>query len=597
MLLRVTSALDSSAATKINVAGKQRLLAQRTLTDAVIIDNAARTANWSALEPALIDLNRSAKELQAGQISLRSANGSDFTQATHAEADAFSEINLPMLRILKSTEELSKLTTSMIRRSPYIDEQTFNRVTAAKDEIAQAHAIFLPRMEAIVDLCEQEHKSKIERSLSQAKAGMLILMIVLIATILFVVEPTILIIRRQIKDLDKATRYAKRADATRWRLLTNMGHEFRTPMNAIMGFADLLNEDTLSEPERSRLVKSIYDSSTQLTHLIESMLDMSAIEAGQLRIIKNPCDFRQILTQLQSDMTSLATHKKLELNFSPDESCPKQITSDAKRIEQILYNLIENAIKFTQEGGVNIEAALSSDQSLLEIRIIDTGIGIKEEDQKLIFDPFRQAEDSLTRNFGGAGLGLAISRDLARAMGGDVTVISIPGKGSTFTLTIDPGEIKDQPISVGTINQEPPPTSIESQKILIVDDAKDNRVLLQHILKRTGAVIEFAHDGQQAVDAINEAIGSNSPYALVLMDMQMPVLDGYHATVQLRQQGITTPIIALTAHALDGDREHCLSAGCDEYMTKPVNKTLLIESCAQLIARSHEQGPTTSQAA
>ena len=593
MIFRITSALDSSAATTINNAGKQRLLAQRTLTNALIINNAARIGDWDALEPALDDLDKTTLELQSIHSAMRSA----VSESDLDEYQAYQSIELPILSMTNSTSELSKLTTSMIRRSPYIDDQTFKRVTAAKDEIAQAHSLFLPRMQSIVDLYEQDHKSNISNSISQSKVGMLILLVVLIASILFVVEPAILIIRRQIKDLDNATRSANRADAIRWCLLTNMGHEFRTPMNAIMGFTDLLSEDSLTESERSRLVKSVHDSSTQLMHLIESMLDMSAIQSGQLRVNIDQCNFHTILTDIKADTTAFALSKNLELNIDLDDSSPTWITTDAKRIEQILYNLIENAIKFTNEGHIDIRSKLSEDKGSLNITITDTGIGISPQDQRSIFDPFRQAEENLTRSFGGAGLGLAISRDLARVLGGDVTVESTVGKGSTFTLTIAPGEIRYDLPSSSTATGQSTHTTLKSNKILIVDDAKDNRILLQHFFKKTAAQIEFAQDGQQAIDAINAAIESDSPFDLVLMDMQMPVLDGYHATVQLRKQGITTPIIAVTSHALEGDREHCLEAGCNEYMSKPVNKSDLINACANLISQYQSQNPSSSQAA
>ncbi len=601
MVISVISVLDATTATKISITSKQRLLAQQILTDAITIDHAIQTKHWDALEPALHDLQQSTRDIQETHRFLTGfVHKADITQAhARAEQEVLADIALPYQTMIKSAAELNKLTISIIRRSPYIDQLTLDRVTAAKDEILESHAALLPGIEKIVELEEQKYESEINQSITHARVGMLILLGVLAINVLFVVEPTILIIRRQLHELDKATKQAARSDAVRWRLLSNMGHEFRTPMNAIMGFASLLAEESLSEAERKRLTKSICNSGAQLTHLVETMLDMSAIESGQLRIVNEPCNLHQTLEKLYENTAPLAKAKQLELNLHIDQSCPNEIETDTKRLEQIIYNLIDNAIKFTDAGQIGIHAAIAeTDPQTLAISVTDTGIGIKPEDQQSIFDPFTQSDDNITRSFGGAGLGLTVSRDLARALKGDVTLESTPGKGSTFTLLIElkqtPHQHDPLPIASGSPTSE---TSLESTRILIVDDAKDNRVLLEHILKRTGTSIELAHDGRQAIDAIHAALEKQAPFDLILMDMQMPVLDGYHATVELRQQGITTPIIALTAHALDGDREHCLDAGCDEYMTKPINKKALIETCARLIAHARARGVQTTKAA
>lgn len=600
MIFRITSVLDANTAAKISLTGKQRLLSQRIVTDTISIDHAIQMGHWEDLEPLLLDLQRATNEIQAAHIALiKDIPAVKFSQdQAKAKQEAFVAIELPYQTIIRSTTELNKLTISIIRRSPYIDQLTRDRVTAAKDDIVMAQSIYLPGMETIVHLDEKKYESEIAQSIKYAKIGMFVLFTILVACILFIVEPTILIIRRQLKDLEKATNQAARADAVRWRLLSNMGHEFRTPMNAIMGFADLLSEQSLTESEHRRLTTSIYDSSTQLTHLIETMLDMSAIESGQLRIVKDSCNLRQLLDKLRTDTTTLAQSKKLKLNLHLDQSCPSQIITDTKRLEQIIYNLIDNAIKFTDIGQIDITASLldTTEPKMLEIKVTDTGIGIKPEDQLSIFEPFIQSDDNVTRSFGGAGLGLTVSRDLARALGGDVAVESIPNQGSTFTLTINPGKVEHTQLPPDTEDTQSSSISLESNKILIVDDSKDNRVLIEHILKRTGATLEFAHDGQKAIVAVYAAIESKAPYDLILMDMQMPILDGYHATVELREEGINIPIIALTAHALDGDREHCLDAGCDEYMTKPLNKIHLIESCARLISK-HAQINTRDQAA
>ena len=602
MIFNITSSLDDSAAAKINLAGRQRALAQRILTNSLQIDTAARTGDWDALEPALKQLNDTITQISTAHDQLlKDSHFATKSKSKFAlqERELFQAAELPYKKMLSASKELSKLTVSMVRRSPYIDTQTFDRVTSAKDVINQSHAIFLPKIESIVNLNETTYASQIKNSIRHAKIGIVIIITILIVSILFVIEPTILIIRKQLHELDKATRHAKRADAIRWRLLNNMGHEFRTPMNAIMGFASLLNEESLSDSERSQLSSSIHESSKELNKLIESMLDLSAIESGQLSVLHSQCSIHEILTQIKVDTASSVHAKNLSLDIYFDESCPMNIFTDPKRLQQILINLVDNAIKFTEQGQIRIEAKSIETESspMLEIKVIDSGIGINEDKLETIFDPFTQAQDNLTRNFGGAGLGLAVSKDLAKALGGNVSVESTPGEGSTFTLTIDADAQPDQQPASAQDEQNQTTKSLDSTKILIVDDAKDNRILLQLILKRSGSQTEFAQDGQQAIDAVNAAIKSGSPYDLILMDMQMPILDGYHATVALREQGITTPIIAVTAHALEGDREHCLNAGCDEYMSKPVDKTKLIETCIEFIEESRSKTNTPLKAA
>lgn len=604
MIFKITSALDYTSAKRLNLASKQRMLSERLLSTALEIDTATRTSNFSQLPENYKALQSTITELQSAHSTLANKSGifeSGFTRS-QTEQDIYQLVELSFNALSKSAAELDKLTTSIIRRSPYIDEQTSRRLTSTKDEIRASHTKFVAGMSDLVIYYEQQYTTGIQSSTKQAKIGIMILLVVLAINIFFVVEPSILIIRKQVRSLDIATKQAKRADIVRWRLLTNMGHEFRTPMNAIMGFANLINEGSLTAEERSRLAVSIYESSSHLTHLIETMLDMSAIESGQLRIINEPCHLDPLLEQLRADIASKCNAKGLKLNIVIDPHCNKLITTDAKRLAQILYNLAENAIKFTAKGSVNITAtmAMNTEKPTLLFKVKDSGIGIKPEFHQSIFDPFSQAEDAMTRNYGGVGLGLAVSRDLARAMGGDIVVESTLGKGSTFFLTIDPGE--QTPLSAtdqahsnqhAQTNDSPQPAQttaptsspqFKNARVLIVDDSEDNRVLLKHYFKSTGAQVVFANDGQQAINTVQDAINSNEPFQLILMDMQMPVLDGYHATVKLRNQGITVPIIAITAHALAGDREHCLSAGCDEYMTKPVDKQQLMDTCTALLA-------------
>jgi len=606
MVYRITSTLDGSAATKIDLAGKQRTLSQRILTDALIIDQTIHTNEWDTIESTYRELQTSIAQLQQTHETLSLGNKKLGIQGmkTPEQIDAFVSIEPQMRKMSSASKELGMLTKSMIRRAPYIDAQTAIRVEAAKNEILSTHTILLPQFESVVKLYESEYKSDILSRIRSAKVGIAMLIGVLVTIMLFVIEPTFLIIRKQISQLKVAIDQANRADAVRWRLLTNIGHEFRTPMTAIMGFADLLNEGDLSETERSGLVKSIFESSTELTSLIETMLDMSAIEAGQLRIGKKRCDVHELLTKSCAKYKERAMDKSLDVTLTIDESCPQFVETDPKRFKQVVNKIIDNSVKFTEAGCVNIHAQIVelNSKDILEIKVADTGIGIEQNHIEAIFNPFQQAEDALTREYGGAGLGLSISRDIAKALGGNVAAASTPGAGSTFTITIDPGDlvaiqIDPDAAKAPVIKKDDAPKPMEARKLLIVDDAKDNRMLLKHILKKTGAEIEFAMDGKQALEAVDAAIKSELPFDLILMDMQMPVMDGYFATVKLREQGINTPVIAVTAHALEGDRQHCLDSGCDEYLTKPINKKLLIETCVRLIDESKNPEIATDKAA
>ncbi len=588
MVYRITSVLDHGSGTKINISGRQRLLSQKIRSAAFEIDNAVTASRWDKLPSLLADLRQSTERLESANLALfgEEARARFFDQSDTRAADLIDSIRLPLTGIVGSSLELQKLTQNIIRRAPYIDQATIERIRSARTEIARDQGLFLPKMDSIVNLFEESSRAEIASGIRHARLGMMLLLGVLGATVVFIIEPTILIIRSQLRDLDRATRHAKRADAVRWRLLTNMGHEFRTPMNAIMGFAELLGEGALSDTERSRLGNSIYESSLQLTRLIETMLDMSAIESGQLSTVEQPCDLQQLLTRINIEARFRAVSKSLNLTLVIEDDCPRRITTDPRRLEQILGKLVDNAVKFTQRGGVVITAGMREghEPPLLAITVADTGIGIGEELLGAIFDPFAQGEDDLTRSFGGAGLGLTIARDLARALGGDITVRSTPGRGSVFTLTLRTTHARDPGAHEPDTPRDPDHASaLRGRRLLIVDDAKDNRLLLQHIFRNTGADIEFAHDGKQAIAAINAAAQRKQPFELVLMDMQMPVIDGYTATATLREQGFTTPIIALTAHALEGDREHCISAGCNDYISKPVNRAKLLDACRALL--------------
>lgn len=374
--------------------------------------------------------------------------------------------------------------------------------------------------------------------------------------------------------------------------LANMSHEIRTPLNAILGFTDLLRRgaDGGDEQERQDYLDTIYNSGQHLLDLINDVLDLSKIEAGRMTVERIDCSPAEIVSAVMSVLRVRAQEKGLEFSAQWPDGVPARIRSDPVRLRQLLMNLVGNALKFTPSGSVRVVGRLleSGNQTLLAFDVIDTGVGIPEEKLEQIFEAFVQADSSVTREFGGTGLGLAISRRIARALGGDLTVRSRVGQGSTFTATIDPGPLEGVPIHKGEFAAELKPKDHHSAsvparlppaRVLVVDDGATNRKLLSLILRRAGAEVATAENGQIGVE-----LARQQHFDVILMDMQMPLLDGYSATRQLRQQGLEVPIVALTAHALAGDEQKCRAAGCSAYLTKPLDVDRLLQLLAELLA-------------
>ena len=379
-------------------------------------------------------------------------------------------------------------------------------------------------------------------------------------------------------ELGKSKAAAEAASKAKSEFLANMSHEIRTPMNAILGFTEVLRRNMVpTEAERRRHLSTIHSSGTHLLELINDVLDLSKIEAGRLEIERQDCSPHQIIHALVAMFRIRAEEKKISLVYRAEGKTPETILSDAARFRQTLTNLVGNAIKFTQQGGVEIVSRLlvQDGRTWLAVDVIDTGIGMTEEAAQVVFDPFVQADASVTRRFGGTGLGLAISRRFAKALGGDLAVRSAPGQGSTFTFTVDTGPLHDvkmlQPSDVLQCGVENEPLEVTTAqlpaaRILVVDDGIENRELATLVLREAGATVDSAENGEVAIERVGQ-----QRYDVVLMDMQMPVMDGYTATRQLRQSGLSVPIIAMTAHALAGDEQKCRDAGCSGFLTKPID--------------------------
>lgn len=395
---------------------------------------------------------------------------------------------------------------------------------------------------------------------------------------------------------------AEAANKAKSDFLANMSHEIRNPMNAIVGFTDVLRrglED--SQETRLKYLDTIHSSGNHLVGLINDILDLSKIESGKMELEICDCQPYRLMGEVVSVLQMKAADQNLFLEHAIEGRIPTSIQSDPTRLRQILMNLVSNAIKFTSNGGVRILASFVDNDGRQQVRfrVIDTGIGMTDEQCEKIFEEFVQADSSVTRRFGGTGLGLAISKRLTEALGGDIVVSSVVGEGSTFEFCVDCGDIADVALIDDRTAAATMVTTLRAgaetlglrfmpARVLVTDDTPANRQLVGLVLRKAGLEVDEAENGAQAIERVN-----TEHYDLMLMDMQMPVMDGFTATRKLREAGVEIPIFALTANVMQADRDRCEQAGCTGFLTKPIDIDKLLQSLAEILPldESAPEGP------
>ncbi len=519
-----------------------------------------------------------AASVEAGMIAARSA----------PNADAGDGLCSLAMRRAELLEEARRLRESAAR--------TIDAVRAGQAQLTTAAGEFAQELGAE---SEAFATSAMRRVMLAAALGGLIFLF-MTSRIAAHIREQVRIIEDAKVHLEVALAAADAANRAKSAFLANMSHEIRTPMTAILGYADLLLEPAQAPRDRLDAVQTIRRNGEHLLSIINDILDLSKIEAGRMVIEQIDVDPLTVIEEVFSLMQVRAKGKGLTLVSDLVFPQPVIIRSDPTRLRQILVNLVGNAIKFTETGGVTVRTSfVPAPQPRMRFSVQDTGIGIDPAALSNLFQPFTQADVSTTRRFGGTGLGLTISQRLATMLGGDIEVESTPGEGSTFTVWIGCESVSEDDMrfeaplaeSAGQSARSSGEPARLSAHILLAEDGPDNQRLISYHLRKAGATVTIAENGRIAVERALAALREGRPFDVILMDMQMPEMDGYTASSLLRAEGFRGPIVALTAHAMSGDRDKCIHAGCSDYLTKPIDRDRLLATCAALSSRSARSHP------
>ena len=553
---------------ELNAGNQLRELERDLLSSELKMDRAVATEDTSRMKEVELQL------LQARGLldSLRATTGNDSALRDIDELAALADEKSRLrVRILDSFRRNGTLSTESFKVITQHRPLT-NEVNAASRRIYERRQRLLDSLSVFTSNSGRK---------AQKWNVFMILMVLVSGAMLF--WNIVSRIRRQnqlILQLDASEKQVREISQVKENFMANISHEIRTPMNAIVGFTNLLKTRN-RDPESAEFIDAISRSGESLLVLINDLLDLSKIEAGMMRIESAPFSIRELVRVVQTMFTEKMNEKGLQFSLALDDSIPDSLTGDATRLTQILANIIGNAVKFTPAGGIRMEVnnkGLDGNSIRVGFVIRDTGIGIAKEKLSEIFERFRQAEDSITRTYGGTGLGLSIVKDLVDLQHGDISVESEPGRGTVFSISIPYQVTAVQTVqAVGAVGTVEGIGTIGAAKVLVVEDNKMNQSLLRHLLTAWKLSFDMADNGVEAL----EKLWAGS-YDLVLMDVQMPGMDGYAATREIRSKlKLDIPIIAMTAHAAPGDREKSLRNGMNEYIAKPIDERELFRIIAR----------------